>query len=139
MVDAIRSFCRDTGQPEPDTVGEFVRCCLEGLALKYRWVIERLQELTGKTVSTIHIVGGGSQNWLLNQLAANATGKVVVAGPVEATATGNALVQAIALGYLSSHAEMREVIRNSFDLRPFEPRPDERWEHAYQKFCQWVH
>jgi rhamnulokinase len=139
MLDAIKSFCRQTGQPEPETVGEFVRCCLEGLALKYRWVIERLEELTGKTVSTIHIVGGGSQNWLLNQFTADATGKVVVAGPVEATATGNALVQAIALGYLGSHAELREVVRRSFELRTFEPRPDERWQQAYERFVQWVH
>jgi rhamnulokinase len=138
MLDAIRSFCRDTNQPEPETVGEFVRCCLEGLALKYRWVIERLEELTGKTVSTIHIVGGGSQNWLLNQFTADATGKLVQAGPVEATATGNALVQAIALGYLGSHAELREVVRNSFPLRTFEPKPDERWQQAYERFCQFV-
>jgi rhamnulokinase len=138
MLDAIRSFCRDTNQPEPETVGEFVRCCLEGLALKYRWVIGRLEELTGKTVSTIHIVGGGSQNWLLNQFTADATGKLVQAGPVEATATGNALVQAIALGYLGSHAELREVVRNSFPLRTFEPKPDERWQQAYERFCQFV-
>jgi rhamnulokinase len=138
MLGAIRSFCRDTNQPEPETVGEFVRCCLEGLALKYRWVIERLEELTGKTVSTIHIVGGGSQNWLLNQFTADATGKLVQAGPVEATATGNALVQAIALGYLGSHSELREVVRNSFPLRTFEPKPDERWQQAYERFCQFV-
>ncbi|MFN3420267.1 MAG: rhamnulokinase, partial [Armatimonadota bacterium] len=138
MLEAIKSYCRDTNQPEPENVGEFVRCCLEGLALKYRWVIERLEELTGKTVSTIHIVGGGSQNWLLNQFTADATEKLVQAGPVEATATGNALVQAIALGYLGSHAELREVVRNSFDLRTFEPKPDERWQQAYEKFCQFV-
>ncbi len=138
MLEAIKSYCRDTNQPEPENVGEFVRCCLEGLALKYRWVIERLEELTGKTVSTIHIVGGGSQNWLLNQFTADATGKPVQAGPIEATATGNALVQAIALGYLGSHAELREVVRNSFDLRTFEPKPDERWQQAYEKFCQFV-
>ncbi|GBC99651.1 L-Rhamnulokinase [bacterium HR17] len=138
MLDAVRRFCRDTQQPEPETVGEFVRCCLEGLALKYRWVLERLEELMGKRVSTVHIVGGGARNWLLNQFTADATGKVVVAGPVEATATGNALVQAIALGYLGSHAELRAVVRNSFDLRTFEPRPDERWQHAYERFCQWL-
>jgi len=138
MLEAIRSYCRDTNQPEPETVGEFVRCCLEGLALKYRWVIERLEELTGRKVSTIHIVGGGSQNWLLNQFTADATGKPVQAGPVEATATGNALVQAIALGYLGSHAELREVVRNSFSLCTFEPKPDERWQQAFEKFCQFV-
>jgi len=138
MLEAIRSYCRDTNQPEPETVGEFVRCCLEGLALKYRWVIERLEELTGKTVSTIHIVGGGSQNWLLNQFTADATRKPVQAGPVEATATGNALVQAIALGYIGSHAELREVVRNSFSLRTFEPKPDERWEQAFERFCRFI-
>lgn len=138
MLDAIKSYCRDTNQPEPETEGEFVRCCLESLALKYRWVIERLQELTGRTVSTIHIVGGGSQNWLLNQFTADVTGKLVQAGPVEATATGNALVQAIALGYLGSHAELREVVRHSFALQTFEPKPDERWQAGYKRFCHWL-
>ncbi len=136
MLDAIKSYCHDTNQPEPETEGEFVRYCLEGMALKYRWVIERLQELTGKTVSSVHIVGGGSQNSLLNQFTADATGKPVQAGPIEATATGNALVQAIALGYLGSHAELREVVRRSFELRTFEPQPDERWQEAYERFCQ---
>lgn len=138
MLEAIRSYCRDTNQPEPETVGEFVRCCLESLALRYRWVIERLEELTGKSVSTIHIVGGGSQNWLLNQFTADATRIPVQAGPVEATATGNALVQAIALGYLSSHAELREVVCNSFSLRTFEPKPNERWEQEFEKFCKFI-
>jgi rhamnulokinase len=138
MPEAIRSFCGETDQPQPETEGEFIRCCLESLALKYRWVIERLEELTAKTVSAIHIVGGGSQNWLLNQFTAEATGKPVLAGPVEATATGNALVQAIGLGYLGSHAELREVVRRSFELRPFEPRSDPGWDEAYARLLRWL-
>ena len=138
MPGAISAFCRETGQPEPETEAEFVRCCLESLALKYRWVIERLEQLTNKAVDTIHIVGGGSKNLLLNQLTADATRRPVLAGPVEATATGNALVQAIGLGYLGSHAELREVVRRSFELRSFEPRTDNRWEAAYERFNAWL-
>jgi len=138
MPDAIRDFCRRTNQPEPETEGDFIRCGLESLALKYRWVIERLEELTSKAVSAIHIVGGGSQNRLLNQFTADATGKLVIAGPVEATATGNALVQAMGLGYLDSHAELRKVVSNSFELQRFQPQHNQEWESAYQRFVQWL-
>ncbi|MCS7223523.1 MAG: rhamnulokinase [Armatimonadetes bacterium] len=138
MLQAIRQFCADTGQPAPETEGEFVRCCLEGLALTYRWVVERLQVLLGKAISTIHIVGGGSLNWLLNQWTADATGKTVVAGPVEATATGNALVQAIALGYLGSHQELRAVVSSSFSPKVYEPKRDDRWDENYEKWQKWL-
>ena len=98
MPGRIRTYCRETGQAVPETKGEIVRCALESLALEYRWVAERLDEMVGRPLPTLHIFGGGSQNKLLNQFAADATGQTVVAGPVEATAIGNILVQAIALG-----------------------------------------
>jgi rhamnulokinase len=138
MPDAIQEFCRETDQSEPETEGEFIRCCLESLALKYRWVIERLEEITGRTIRTIHVVGGGAQNRLLNQFTADATGRIVVAGPVEATATGNALVQALGLGYLSSHAELRDIVRNSFELQRFVPQKNREWGSAYQQMLEWL-
>jgi rhamnulokinase len=138
MPSAIRGFCRETGQPGPETAGEFVRCALESLALKYALVIERLEELTATTVRTIHVVGGGSQNRLLNQFTADATGKLVMAGPVEATAAGNALVQAMGLGHACSLTEVREVVRRSFELRVFEPQADARWQAASERLGQFL-
>ena len=97
---------------------------------------ERLDEVAGRHLETIHIIGGGSKNVLLDQLAADATGRVVITGPVEATALGNVLVQAIALGFLGSVAEGREVIRRSFDLRVFEPRDTGAWDAAYARYLE---
>ncbi len=136
MPAAIRAFCARTGQPEPQSVGATVRCALESLALKYRWVLERLEEIRGRRLETIHIVGGGSQNRILNQLAADATGRPVVAGPVEATAIGNVLMQAIGLGHLGSLAESREVVRRSFAVETFTPHPAAGWEEAYARYLQ---
>ncbi len=135
MPAALGEFCRRTGQPIPTEPGAVVRCALESLALRYRWVLERLEELTGRRIDTIHIVGGGSQNALLNQLTADACGRTVVAGPVEATAIGNVLVQAIGLGILRSLSEARAVVRRSFEVKTFEPRRTDRIEEAYQ---QWL-
>lgn len=131
MPDKIRAYCRETSQPEPATVGEIVRCGLESLALEYRWVAERLSELTGLALPVIHIIGGGSQNALLNQLTADATGRRVVAGPVEATALGNVLVQALAAGQVASLSDGRALVARSFDTRDFTPRSDDRWAEAY--------
>jgi len=131
MPARLQAFCRETGQPVPDTPGAVVRCALESLALEYRWVTERLAELTGQSLPVIHIIGGGSQNALLNQFTADATGRTVLAGPVEATALGNVLVQALAAGRISSIAEGRALIRRSFPLQTFTPRDPEPWEAAY--------
>jgi rhamnulokinase len=131
---ALADYCRRTGQSVPAEPGDVVRCTLESLALRYRWVLERLEELAGKRLDTIHIVGGGCQNTLLCQLAADACNRPVVAGPVEATAIGNVLVQAIGLGLLSSLAEGRAVVRRSFEVRTFEPREHERWQEPYRRF-----
>ena len=135
MPAAIASFCRRTGQTAPDDPGAMVRCCLESLALKYRWVVEKLEEFRGKPISTIHIVGGGTQNRLLCQLAADATRRTVIAGPVEATAAGNVLTQAIGRGYIADLAQARQIIRNSFELITYEPSRDSAtWDEAYARF-----
>jgi len=122
MPTAIAEYAKRTGQPVPETVGQFVRCIVESLALKYWWVIERIQELTGVDYDCIHIVGGGTQNEFLMQLTADVTGQTVVAGPIEATAIGNILMQAKALGSLSDLAHLRQVVRNSFDVKKYQPK-----------------
>lgn len=134
MPGAIADYCRRTGQAEPQGVGAVVRCALESLALKYRWVLERLEELTGSRIEVIHIVGGGSQNRLLNQLTADVCNRTVLAGPVEATAAGNAVTQLIGLGELSSVADAREVVRGSWPLAAFEPKESGQWNEVYQRF-----
>ncbi len=132
----LRGFCEQTAQSVPVTPGAVIRCALESLALEYRWVAERLDELVGQRHSVIHIIGGGAKNALLNTFTADATGRLVLAGPVEATALGNVLVQALAVGRLSSLAEGRALIRHSFPLETFEPRPNARWEAAYQTYVR---
>jgi rhamnulokinase len=134
MPARIQAACRETGQPVPQSVGALVRCVFESLALEYRWVAERLDELTGQYLPTIQIIGGGALNTLLNSFTANATGRQVIAGPVEATALGNILVQAVAGGHLASIAEGRELVRRSFPLVRFEPQPSTEWEAAYQRY-----
>jgi rhamnulokinase len=136
MPEALRTFCRETGQAVPADKGALLRCALESLALKYRWTVERLSAIRGKRLSPIHIVGGGCQNALLCQLAADATGLPVVAGPVEATAIGNALVQALAMGIIGSIGEGREMVRRSFDVVTYEPDAAARgaWDDAYGRY-----
>jgi rhamnulokinase len=136
MPAQIRAFCARTAQREPQTKGEIVRCALESLALKYRWVLEKLEIMQGHTLDAIHIVGGGSQNQLLCQLAADATQRPVVAGPVEATALGNMLMQALARGRIASLAEGREVVRRSCDVITYEPRSAAGWDDAYARFLR---
>jgi rhamnulokinase len=130
----ILEMCQRTGQPVPESKGAIVRCVLESLAIKYRYVLDKLISLTGQTVDVIHIIGGGSQNQLLCQMTANATGRVVLAGPVEATALGNALVQFITLGELSDIAQARQMAARSSQLARYEPAQDARWEDAYGRF-----
>jgi rhamnulokinase len=133
---SIQSYCQQTGQMIPSEKGEILRCAFESLALEYRWVAEQIDRLTGKAHPTIHILGGGSQNKLLNQFTANATGRTVIAGPVEATAIGNILVQAIAMGEISSLAEGRELVRNSFAAEIYHPEGGLEWGQAFQRFVQ---
>ena len=134
MVLAIRRFCERSGQTPPASVGSIIRCCLESLALKYRWVVERLEAVQGRGLDTIHIVGGGTQNRLLCQLTADATQRIVIAGPVEATAIGNVLMQAMGTGHIGSLQEARAIVRHSFPLDTYLPaRETDRWQAAYQK------
>jgi rhamnulokinase len=134
MSSAIGQFCERTHQPIPHTRAEHVRCILESLALKYRATFDKLQELTGRHITRIHIIGGGAQNRLLCQYAANATGAVVVAGPVEATAIGNIMVQALAAGCVGSLSEIRTVVRKSFQPVTYQPRETDRWQQAYERY-----
>ena len=136
MPAEMNKWCQARGRPAPSSAGEFVRTALESLALKYRMVLGWLEELSGSKVDVIHIVGGGSQNELLNQFAANACGRPVVAGPVEATALGNVLIQARTSGALSTLAEMRTVVRASSALKHYEPRDQAAWSAAYAQFCE---
>jgi rhamnulokinase len=138
MPAALADFCRRTGQAAPDGIGATVRCALESLALCYRWVLDRLEALTGQHIEVIHIVGGGSQNSLLNQFTADACNRPVLAGPVEATAMGNVLVQALGAGVLGSLADAREVVSRSFEVRTFSPRQPEAWQAAYERFRRYA-
>lgn len=134
MPATIGQFCRRTGQPIPDSPGAVIRCALESLALRYRMVLESLQDLTGAAFQTIHVVGGGSQNRQLCQMTADACNRSVLAGPVEATAIGNVLVQAIARGELASIAEARQMLGRSFPLVRYEPQEPRPWDNAYARF-----
>jgi len=136
MPTRMRSYCTRTGQPVPESPGALIRCALESLALKYRWVLERLEALLGRHMEVIHIVGGGTKNRLLNQLTANATGRPVITGPVEATAIGNLLMQGIALGEIASADEAREIVCRSFEVETFEPAEEGDWEAAYSRFLE---
>jgi rhamnulokinase len=134
MQVAIQEYCRKTGQAIPEDVAEIVRCILESLALKYRTTFEQLRRLTGRKLSRVHIIGGGSQNQLLCQYASNAMGIPVIAGPVEATAIGNIMMQAHAMGHVGSLAEIRAVVGHSFQPVRYEPIDQAAWHAAYERF-----
>jgi rhamnulokinase len=136
MPARIADFCRKTGQEPPIDRGAIARCALESLALKYRWVLECLEEMLEKRLEVVHIVGGGSQNTLLNQFAADAMNRPVVTGPIEATAIGNILMQAIALGHVESLEEARAVVRNSFDVVTYQPRDADAWNEPYERYLK---
>jgi rhamnulokinase len=136
MPRAIQDFCRETGQFVPKTKGELIRCAYESLALQYRQTLGWLEELIGEQVEVIHIVGGGSQNHILNQFTADACQRRVLAGPVEATIIGNLLVQACAAGEIGSLSEMRDVIRSSSSITTYEPTDSDFWREAANRFVQ---
>jgi len=135
MVEEIMNYLDETSQEKPRDEGELVRIILESLAFKYRLVIERIMELIGRRINRINIIGGGSRNWLLNQLTADFTGIKVVAGPVEATSIGNILMQAYATGFVESHRDIRLIVGNSFDFKEFKPECEDSVEDAYARFC----
>ena len=136
MPAAIREFCKMTGQAAPGSQGALVRCALESMALKYRTVLDCLEKVGGKPIEVIHIVGGGSRNSLLNQFTADACERPVAAGPVEATILGNVLLQARASGEISTLAELRAVVRDSCQVRTYEPKRANAvaWQEARGRF-----
>ena len=134
MVEAIWQFCRETKQNIPESPAEVVRCIYESLALKYRYVLEQLKQISPHPIRRIHIIGGGAQNGLLCQFTANATGLPVIAGPIEATAVGNMMVQARSLGYIDSLVNIRKIIAESFGLTKYEPQEAGEWNSAYERF-----
>ncbi len=134
MVQAIREYCKKTDQPVPETVGEMARCIYESLAFRYRQVLLNLQSLAGHPIEKLHIIGGGSKNDMLNAFTANAIGIPVIAGPSEATAMGNLLLQAKAAGLIAGKEAMRKVVRDSSELAVFEPADKELWNQQYQKY-----
>ena len=138
MPASIAAYCRQTGQPEPAGPPEFTRTILESLAFKYRAVVESLEQLTGRRVDEIRIVGGGARNRLLRQWTADATGRTVIAGPIEATALGNLAMQMLATGSVSSLAEGRAIIERSFPVERYEPMDDGRWNTHYRRFRDYV-
>ena len=134
MATTIQDWCRQSNQPVPEDEGAIVRCALESLALKYREVLEGMESLTGERVEVIHVVGGGAKNDLLNQFTANACARPVIAGPTEATALGNVLIQARATGDVHSLADIRSIVRGSYDIQTFVPQQTRSWDEAYARF-----
>lgn len=138
MEEAITGFCSRTGQQAPADRGSLLRTIYESLALKYRMVGEQIAAVSGKPNKVVHIVGGGSRNNFLNQLTANACGLKVIAGPEEATAVGNAMVQAVALGLITKLSDAQSMIRSAFSIKEFTPRDRETWHRTYEKFRAFV-
>ncbi len=134
MVKKVQDYCRETKQPIPQSVGEITRCILDSLALLYRAELDGLEKLTRRKIKQLHIVGGGCRNDVLNQATANATGRVIVTGPVEATAMGNILVQAMATKELKNIEELRKVVRRSNQSKTFKPKSAAPWAKAYSTF-----
>jgi rhamnulokinase len=136
MPEKIAAYCREQGVDAPGSVGATVRCVYESLALQYRRTLDEVETVTGRSITRLHIVGGGSQSGFFNQCIADATGREVFAGPVEATAVGNVLLQAVALGHLDSLQTLRNTVRRSFETRHYLPKQQDAWAAAYQRFQQ---
>ena len=136
MTKAIVDYCTASGQTAPSTHAEFVRCIFESLSLRYKYVLGKFINLAPFTIEKLHVIGGGSKNPLLNQWTANAIGMPVLAGPSEATAIGNIMIQAKAAGCVDSLSEMRQIIRGSIQIEEFLPENESEWEAAYQKFLK---
>ena len=134
MIEAIQTYCRNTGQAVPETPGEICRCIFDSLALRYRQVFTWLKEFASFDINVLHIIGGGSLNKYLNQFTSNALGVKVLAGPQEGTAIGNIMLQAKASGEVKDIWEMREIIANSLDLKQFMPEDQQLWNQGYEKY-----
>lgn len=133
MPARIAEYLKETGQAAISDKGQIARAILESLALKYRTVVERIEDITGEKIECLHMVGGGIQNELLCQFTADAIGRTVIAGPVEATASGNILMQAKAAGQVRDLDQIRQLVRNSFELKTYRPQDTQRWQNQYQK------
>jgi rhamnulokinase len=138
MPEAIKAFCKNTGQSEPEGKAEIARCIYDSLVLKYKHTIHQIENITGEKIEKLHIIGGGANNQMLNRLTANALGIPVIAGPVEATAIGNIMMQAKALGLVKNVNEIREIVRNSFDVVTYNPEPKLDWNSTYDRFENFV-
>ena len=136
MVQAVRDFCYQTAQGTPQTHGETIRCIYDSLALKYRYTLEQICDVSDQSIEVLHIIGGGANNHFLNQLTADATGLRVIAGPTEATVIGNIMIQAKALGCVGTLSEIRQIVANSFDLVHFIPSSELDWDDAYNNYLR---
>lgn len=133
---AIQEYCKNTNQPVPESKGEIARCIYDSLVLKYKFTIKQIESVTGKKIEKLHIIGGGAHNKMMNQLTADAIGIPVFAGPTEATAIGNIMMQAKAAGAVDSLGEIRKIVRNSFEVTAYQPLPKLDWKEAYQRFVE---
>ncbi|MFA6680628.1 MAG: FGGY-family carbohydrate kinase, partial [Sphaerochaeta sp.] len=136
MIDTIQNYCRDTNQYVPSTMGEIARTVYESLAFRYKQTLQNLQRLATFPIEALHIIGGGSKNKMLNSFTADAIGLPVIAGPSEATAIGNILLQAKAAGVVKNKEEIRQIVRNSTQLETFEPTNKDAWEHQFHKYLE---
>ncbi len=135
MVQAIRDFCRKTGQYVPTTYKEIARCIFESLALRYRQVVEQLREMSPFPIERLHVIGGGTYNRYLMQMAADSLGMPVITGPVEGTAMGNIMIQARAMGEVRDERwEGRRIIASSIEMKTYMPASSKNWDEAYKRF-----
>lgn len=136
MNEKIKNYCKKTGQKIPEDIPQIARVIFESLAMEYRYVIEKMEEILGYEIETLHIVGGGSKNTLLSQFTSSSTKKIVITGPSEATSAGNILVQALAKRELKDIEQIREVIRNSFSLIVYRPENTHLWDENYERYLK---
>ena len=134
MVEAIKGYCQETGQPVPETYQQTARCIFESLALRYRQVVGYLRELAPFPIEKLHVIGGGTYNQYLMQMAADSLGMPVLTGPVEGTAIGNIMLQAKAAGLVSDIYDMRRIIAQSIEMKTYQPKDREAWDAAYERF-----
>ncbi|MFW9823464.1 MAG: rhamnulokinase family protein [Candidatus Thorarchaeota archaeon] len=138
MIESIQEQCKQHNQTPPETIGQISRVIFESLAFKYREIFEKLEELIGNKIEILHIIGGGSQNTLLNQFTSNVLNIPVLAGPSEATAIGNILTQALALGEINDIKELRRIVRNSFEIVEYKPMDIDKWDSAYKSYLSHI-
>lgn len=136
LPDKIRAYCKNTNQPVPETIGQVVRCIYESLAMKYRLALQQIGECTGKKFSVLHLMGGGTKDGFLCELAAQSLGIPVVAGPIEATALGNIVLQLIALGEIETIEKGREIIAETEKVKTFNEEHTSDWDEAFERFCK---